>query len=113
MIKNSYGDLYIGITDNPERRLSEHNSNSGANFTKTSDLFRTKLKGEFKIVFLEKQDSLKEARSREIQIKKWRRDKKENLIDLYNRNISTKVLKSKNELKKTASGDSASLGAEK
>ncbi len=82
MIKNLYGNLYIGITDNPERRLKEHNSKQGANFTKNRD--------EFQIVFLENHNSIKEARSREIQIKKWRRDKKERLIYLYNKNIHTK-----------------------
>ena len=85
MIKNAYSNLYIGITDNPERRLKEHNTKQGAGFTKNRD--------EFKIVFLENQNSLKEARSREIQIKKWRRDKKEKLIDLYNKGISTKMSK--------------------
>lgn len=83
MIKNSYDNLYIGVTDNPERRLSEHNSKRGAGFTKNRDIF--------KIVFLEKHDSLAAARSREIQIKKWRREKKEFLIDLYNTNIPTKT----------------------
>ena len=82
MIKNLYGNLYIGITDNPERRLKEHNTKQGASFTKNRD--------EFKIVFLENYDSLKEARSREIQIKKWRRGKKEKLIDLYNKETNTK-----------------------
>ena len=81
MIKNSYNDLYVGITDNPERRLSEHNSKRGAAFTKNRD--------NFKIVFLEQQSSMLQARKREIQIKKWRRDKKETLIDLYNRGITT------------------------
>jgi putative endonuclease len=85
MIKNSYGNLYIGITDNPERRLREHNSKQGAGFTKNRD--------KFEIVFLENYTSLKMARSREIQIKKWRRDKKEKLIDLYSKNIPTKLLK--------------------
>ncbi len=83
MIKNSYDNLYIGVTDNPERRLSEHNSKRGSDFTKIRD--------KFEIVFLEEQDSLVEARKREIQIKKWRREKKEKLIDLYNKSISTKV----------------------
>jgi putative endonuclease len=68
MIKNSYGNLYSGITDNPRRRLKEHNSKQGENFTKNKD--------SFELVFLENHNSLKEARSREIQIKKWRRDKK-------------------------------------
>ena len=82
MIKNSYGNLYIGITDNPERRLKEHNTKQGAGFTKNRDAFE--------IVFLERQESFKKARKREIQIKKWRRDKKEKLIDLYNKGVVTK-----------------------
>lgn len=81
MIKNSYGNLYTGITDNPERRLKEHNNRLGADFTKNRD--------KFEIIFLEKHISLKEARSREIQIKKWRRDKKEKLMNLYSKNIPT------------------------
>jgi putative endonuclease len=85
MIKNSYGNLYVGITDNPERRLKEHDTHQGAGFTKNKDAF--------KIVFLEPKNSLAEARRREIQIKKWRRDKKEKLIDLYNKNIPTKLPK--------------------
>lgn len=83
MIKNSYDNLYIGITDNPERRLKEHNTKQGANFTKNRD--------EFKMVFLENQSTLKEARQREIQIKKWRRDKKEMLINRYKNKLSTKL----------------------
>jgi len=89
MIKNSYGDLYIGITDNPERRLKEHNTNQDAEFTKDKEKFR--------IVFLEEQENLNETRQREIQIKKWRRDKKEKLIDLYSKNISTKLHKCDSE----------------
>ena len=30
MIKNSADKLYVGITDNPERRLQEHNTERGA-----------------------------------------------------------------------------------
>jgi putative endonuclease len=85
MIKNSYGNLYIGVTDNPERRLFEHNSKRGSDFTK--------VRAKFQIVFLEEQESLAEARKREIQIKKWSRDKKEKLIDLYNKGILTKLSK--------------------
>lgn len=85
MIKNSYANLYIGITDNPERRLKEHNTKQGAGFTKNRD--------EFKIVFLEEYASLVEARKREIQIKKWRRDKKEKLIDLYGKSIPTNIIR--------------------
>ena len=83
MIKNDFKKLYVGITENPKARLYYHNSKMGAEFTKG--------KAKFQIVFLEEQESLAEARKREIQIKKWRRDKKEKLIDLYSRGINTKL----------------------
>jgi putative endonuclease len=82
MIKNDFEKLYVGITENPKARLHYHNSKMGAKFTKG--------KAKFKIVFLEEQENLAQARKREIQIKKWRRDKKEKLIDLYNKNIPTR-----------------------
>ena len=82
MIKNNFEKLYVGITENPKARLYYHNSKMGAEFTKG--------KAKFYLVFSEKYNTLSEARKREIQIKKWRRDKKEKLIDLYNRNIPTK-----------------------
>jgi putative endonuclease len=83
MLKNSADKLYIGITDNPERRLSEHNSERGAQFTSHIPTYR--------IVFLEKYATLAEARKREIQIKKWRRDKKEVLIERYKKSLLTKM----------------------
>ena len=85
MIKNDFEKLYVGITENPKARLYYHNSKMGAEFTKG--------KTKFRIVFLEKQENLTEARKREIQIKKWRRDKKEKLIDLYCKGLSTKLSK--------------------
>ncbi len=83
IIKNSYGNLYIGITDNPTRRLSEHNTHRGADFTKNRDTFS--------LVFLEEYSTLIQARKREVQIKKWRRNKKEMLIEIYSKGLSTKV----------------------
>ena len=74
IIKNKFGKLNIGISKNPNSRLGEHNNQRGSIFTKS---------GNFKIVFKEEYKTLAEARKREIQIKKWRRDKKENLINLY------------------------------
>ena len=74
--------MYIGVTENADNRLKTHNNNNGAQFTKN--------KLVFKIVFLEKYDTLAEARQREIQLKKWRRDKKEVLIDRYSKNLETK-----------------------
>ena len=83
IIKNDFEKLYVGITENPKARLYYHNSKMGAEFTKG--------KAKFRIVFLEEQGNLAEARKREIQIKKWRRDKKEMLINLYNEGIPTKL----------------------
>jgi len=83
MIKDSFDDLYVGITDNPEQRLKYHNENRGALFTKRDS--------KFEIVFLEQHPTLAEARKREIQIKKWRRQKKEYLIDRYQKGSPTKT----------------------
>ena len=83
MIKNDFGKLYIGITENLIDRLYYHNSKMGAEFTKGE--------AKFRLVFSEEYNTLAEARKREIQIKKWRRDKKEKLIDLYIKNITSKL----------------------
>ena len=83
MIRNKGNKLYIGITEDPSKRLSYHNSKIGALFTKNNP--------SFKIVFLEKYANLTEARKREIQIKKWRRNKKENLILRYSQGLETKI----------------------
>lgn len=83
MIKNPFKDLYVGITDNPEQRLKSHNEKRGALFTKRDS--------KFMIVFIEEHETLAEARKREIQIKKWRRDKKELLIERYRNGLETKL----------------------
>lgn len=81
MIKNSFNDLYAGVTKNPMQRLEHHNLRRGAKFTKRET--------KFDIVFLEPHATLTDARTREIQIKKWRREKKELLIDRYQRGLKT------------------------
>ena len=81
-IKNSADKLYVGISENPEERVVYHNSKWGAKFTKYIP--------DFKIVFLEKYSNLVEAKRREIQIKKWRREKKEFLINRFQKHLSTK-----------------------
>lgn len=83
MIRNLYADLYIGITDNPEQRLKYHNEKRGAQFTKRDS--------EFQIVFLEQHETLAAARKREIQIKKWRREKKEFLVEKFRKGLPTKM----------------------
>jgi len=64
--------LYIGSSDNTKRRILEHNSGIGAQW------FRQHGKGE--IVYTEKFSTFLEAHRRELQVKKWSRKKKENLI---------------------------------
>ena len=83
MIKNKYGKLYIGVTQNTMQRLHHHNTKQGAQFAKS--------KTKFSIVFQEQHDSLAGARKREIQIKKWRRDKKEMLIEKFQNGLPTEL----------------------
>ena len=90
MIQNAYGDLYIGITDNPQQRVKYHNEKRGALFTKRASIYSERGRGKFELVFLEEHKTLAEARKREIQIKKWRRDKKEMLIERYRKGLPTK-----------------------
>ena len=80
--KNQIGHLYVGISQNVEQRLYTHNAGHGALFTRGNL--------EFKIVFLEEYNTLKEARTREVQIKKWRRDKKDLLIQRFKQGLLIK-----------------------
>lgn len=81
MIRNTTGKLYVGISQNPDQRVVEHNTKRGSIYTES---------GYFKIVFQENYQTLAEARKREIQIKKWKRNKKEFLISRYQTGLSTK-----------------------
>lgn len=83
MIMNQRSDLYTGISNNPNQRLVHHNTKQGAQFTKNTP--------DFAIVFLEFHSTLQAARQREIQIKKWRREKKEMLIERFRSGLPTKL----------------------
>ena len=91
MIKNTYGKLYTGVSSNLPKRIYYHNTKQGSIFTKS----QVALGDKFKIAFYEEYPTLTEARKREIQIKKWRREKKENLIKKFNLGLPTR-----NRLKK-------------
>ena len=66
--------LYVGCTNNLEKRLEQHNSsNYGAHYTKT--------RRPVKLLYSEQHQTLKEARGREIELKGWRREKKLNLAE--------------------------------
>ena len=61
--------LYVGCTNNLERRLEQHNNSKwGAHYTKIRRPVILKYSEQFK--------TLKESRRRETEIKKWRREKK-------------------------------------
>jgi len=83
MVQNSYGDLYTGITNNHEQRLRYHNERRGAQFTKRDS--------KFELVFLEQHTTSAQARKREIQIKKRRREKKDELISRYREGSPTSL----------------------
>jgi putative endonuclease len=72
ILKGLKNHLYVGVTGDLNARINRHKIGQGAEFTR-----RNKVD---KLVYKEVFDSLKEARKREAQIKKWRREKKENLI---------------------------------
>lgn len=66
--------LYVGCTNNLERRLKQHNDSKwGAHYTKIRRPVELKYKQIFK--------TLKEARQRETELKGWRREKKLELIN--------------------------------
>ncbi|MGD0977071.1 MAG: GIY-YIG nuclease family protein [Minisyncoccia bacterium] len=64
--------IYIGTTSNIEARIQRHQKGEGAEFTKRNKTFQ--------LVYKEEHPDLLNARKRETQIKKWRREKKEYLI---------------------------------
>ncbi len=74
--------LYCGVTNNPERRVKEHNSNN----SKASRFTRTRQ--PVKLVYAEEYKDLKSAMRRELQLKRWTRAKKEALIS-----VNLKLLK--------------------
>lgn len=80
IIMDQAGRLYVGMPADPHKRLLEHNQRKGVVFTKS---------GLFSIVFLEKHTDRILARKRELQIKKWRREKKLALIRKYSEGIQT------------------------
>ncbi len=67
--------LYTGVTGNLDDRENRHNTSRGSNWT-------TNHRGG-QIVYTETYPTLSEARRREIQVKKWSRIKKENLIKRF------------------------------
>jgi len=68
--------LYIGMTNNLERRLYEHKNKLIKGFTQKYNLD--------KLVYFEQTTDVNSAIQREKEIKKWRREKKNKLIETIN-----------------------------
>jgi len=70
------GTLYIGITNNLERRMVEHKEGLVEGFTKEYGVER--------LVYFEMYGDVRNAIRREKQLKGWRREKKIALIEKVN-----------------------------
>jgi putative endonuclease len=70
--------LYIGVTNNLERRMYEHRNEMIDGFTKKYNLT--------KLVYFEEASDVKSAIEREKQLKNWHRDWKISLINQVNPN---------------------------
>lgn len=67
------GRYYVGITNNPTKRIEKHNKGLGSQMARQQ--------GPFVLKYVSKPFTSKsEARKREILIKPWNRAKKEKLI---------------------------------
>jgi putative endonuclease len=76
ILANASGVLYTGVTNHLERRVSEHKQKLCPGFTREYDIVR--------LVCFEPFGDVRNAISREKQIKRWRREKKLVLIRRVN-----------------------------
>ena len=73
-----HGTLYVGVTNDLARRVSEHRSKAVPGFTRRYNVHR--------LVYYKTTQSLMGARERERNLKRWRRDWKISLIENSNPN---------------------------
>ena len=71
-----HGTLYVGLSNDLVRRMSEHRSKRVPGFTRRY--------GVDKLVYVEEYGSILEARAREHTLKRWRRAWKIELIEKLN-----------------------------
>jgi putative endonuclease len=71
-----YGVLYVGVTNNLLRRISEHRQKVVEGFTKEHGVIR--------LVYFEEYATIAQARAREHSLKRWRRAWKLALVDQLN-----------------------------
>ena len=68
--------LYIGVTNNLYRRMEEHSKKKANGFTSHYNIY--------KLVYVESTTDIYAALSREKQLKKWSRHKKDRLVNMQN-----------------------------
>jgi putative endonuclease len=68
--------MYVGVTNNLERRIYEHKKKLVKGFTKKYNVN--------KLVYFEETQDVTTAINREKEIKKWRREKKNQLVNRIN-----------------------------
>ena len=72
ILRNQNNRLYIGQTNNLQRRLQDHRNKNAAKYVKDY--------GDFDLVYTEEFSTRAESMKREKQIKGWTRAKKEALV---------------------------------
>ena len=78
ILTNKYNEvLYIGVTNDLERRVAEHRSGMIPGFTQKYNCH--------KLVYFEEYSEVEMAIAREKQLKKWSRPKKDTLIATMNK----------------------------
>lgn len=78
------GTLYTGITDDIDRRMTQHNAGKGAKYTRG--------RGPVTLRYREECQSHSHALKREIEIKKLTRAQKQALLESFDRNNIAKSL---------------------
>jgi len=68
--------MYIGVTNDINRRLYEHKNHLVEGFTSKYNVN--------KLVYLEETNNVEDAIKREKELKGWKRDKKNNLVESIN-----------------------------
>ena len=76
MANHRRGRTYVGVTSDLAKRAWEHRNGLGSDYTKEHRCYR--------LVWFETSDDIQAARARELQMKKWKREWKIELIEKDN-----------------------------
>ena len=88
--------LYIGVTNDIERRVKEHRSGQIPGFTQKYNCY--------KLVYYETYSDIDQAIEREKKLKKWRREKKDWLINTMNPDLKDLYEESMSEISRLGQG---------